>query len=140
MKIMKTPLTATSMKKARQNHKNTMRSTLPKRARRWTRTVHRLLAANAAVAFITEAGSAEPTFTKVLEGPITAAYGDFRCPAWGDYDRDGDLDLFLTRRDGISPLFRNDGHGIFVQTIAGALGAEDSDIAAVQAMGSYLYY
>ena len=32
--------------------------------------------------------------------------------AWGDYDNDGDLDVFMTRTGG-SGLFRNEGHGLF---------------------------
>ena len=34
--------------------------------------------------------------------------------AWGDYDNDGDLDLYLTRRDGPNRLLRNDGSAGFV--------------------------
>ncbi|MSS72290.1 MAG: VCBS repeat-containing protein [Candidatus Latescibacteria bacterium] len=40
--------------------------------------------------------------------------------AWGDFDRDGDPDLFTTSRDGASRLYRNDG-GAFVD-VAGRMG------------------
>jgi len=43
--------------------------------------------------------------------------------AWGDYDGDGDQDLFLSR-DGPNQLFRNDGGGSFseVAAVAGVAG------------------
>ncbi len=33
--------------------------------------------------------------------------------AWGDYDRDGRLDLFVSNVDGRCRLFHNEGHGAF---------------------------
>ncbi len=39
--------------------------------------------------------------------------------AWGDYDNDGDQDLFLTN-DGPNALFRNDGGDVFVDVTAEA--------------------
>jgi hypothetical protein len=44
--------------------------------------------------------------------------------AWFDYDRDGDLDLYMTNRVGANHLWRNDGDGIFVD-VAAALGVAD---------------
>ena len=38
--------------------------------------------------------------------------------AWFDYDRDGDLDLYMTNRVGANHLWRNDGGGIFVDVAA----------------------
>ncbi|MBA3543800.1 MAG: VCBS repeat-containing protein, partial [Chthoniobacterales bacterium] len=35
--------------------------------------------------------------------------------AWFDYDRDGDLDLYMTNRVGSNHLWRNDGGGVFVE-------------------------
>ena len=32
---------------------------------------------------------------------------------WGDYDRDGRLDLFVSNMDGRCRLFHNEGHGAF---------------------------
>ena len=34
--------------------------------------------------------------------------------AWGDYDRDGDLDILLTG-DGMSKIYRNDGSNTFTE-------------------------
>lgn len=41
--------------------------------------------------------------------------------AWFDFDRDGDLDLYLTQRNGANKLFRNNGGAAF-SDIAEALG------------------
>jgi hypothetical protein len=35
--------------------------------------------------------------------------------AWGDYDNDGDADLFLANLSRTNPLYRNDGDGTFIE-------------------------
>ncbi len=45
--------------------------------------------------------------------------------AWFDYDRDGDLDLYMTNRVGANHLWRNDGGGVFID-VAAAVGAADA--------------
>ncbi len=45
--------------------------------------------------------------------------------AWFDYDRDGDLDLYMTNRVGANRLWRNDGGGAFVE-VAASLGVADA--------------
>jgi VCBS repeat protein len=45
--------------------------------------------------------------------------------AWFDYDRDGDLDLYMTNRVGGSHLWRNDSNGVFVD-VAAAVGAANA--------------
>ena len=45
--------------------------------------------------------------------------------AWFDYDRDGDLDLYMTNRIGANRLWRNDGGGRFTE-VAAAVGVADS--------------
>jgi len=45
---------------------------------------------------------------------------------WGDYDNDGDLDLFVTNKEAPNILYRNDGMGFKdVTNIAGLVDAED---------------
>src|SRR5262249_11931424 len=39
--------------------------------------------------------SIDPTFTKITTGPVATEGGDSSGAAWGDYDNDGFLDLFV---------------------------------------------
>jgi len=52
--------------------------------------------------------------------------------AWGDYDKDGDLDILLTGTSAsgsISRVYRNDGAGAFQDISAGLLGVSSSSVA-----------
>ena len=54
-------------------------------------------------------------------GPL----GDTGVPlglAWGDYDNDGDLDLYLADEIAANKLLQNDGGGTFVDVTNGPLG------------------
>jgi len=42
--------------------------------------------------------------------------------AWGDYDDDGDLDLYLVNYSAANRLYRNDGGGAFTDVTSGPLG------------------
>ncbi|MFH1335875.1 MAG: FG-GAP-like repeat-containing protein [Candidatus Zixiibacteriota bacterium] len=55
--------------------------------------------------------------------------------AWGDYDNDGDLDVYLTHGGNPNQLFRNEGGGVFVDATSGPLG--DSDFGDGVAWGDY---
>ena len=62
--------------------------------------------------------SAQVTLTRVLEGDIATDTGYFWGCAWGDYDQDGYLDLFIARtRVDCAPennwLCHNEGDGTF---------------------------
>src|SRR5690606_23684330 len=54
------------------------------------------------------------TFTKVTTGDIVNNAGRSNGSAWGDYDNDGDIDLFVTNGDQPNVqnnfLYRNDGN------------------------------
>ncbi|MAE60779.1 MAG: hypothetical protein CMJ49_05410 [Planctomycetaceae bacterium] len=55
--------------------------------------------------------------------------------AWGDYDNDGDLDLYLTRY-GPNSLFQNNGDGTFTD-VTDAAGVSDDRFSAGSAWGDY---
>jgi hypothetical protein len=63
------------------------------------------------------------TFTEVSEQAKVREYGSGRGSAWGDYDNDGDLDLYVTNQSVASGnrLYRNNGDGTFVD-VAASLG------------------
>ena len=52
-------------------------------------------------------------FTKITSGPLVSDGGKTMSASWGDYDNDGDLDVFLANDQGNDALFRNDGSGNF---------------------------
>lgn len=77
------------------------------------------------------------TFTDVAitVGMIDASYG--RGAAWGDYDNDGDLDLFVSNTVGQQDfLYRNNGNGTFVEVSALA-GMTDVSWGEGVAWGDY---
>jgi uncharacterized repeat protein (TIGR01451 family) len=52
--------------------------------------------------------------------------------AWGDYDNDGDLDILLTGRNGLTPVskvYRNDGAGAFTDIGAGVTAVHSGSVA-----------
>ncbi len=53
------------------------------------------------------------TFTKVSDSPLVNEATWSSGSAWGDYDKDGDIDLAVGGYDGDNLLFKNDGAGNF---------------------------
>ncbi len=54
-------------------------------------------------------------FTKITTGDLISNGAKTMSGSWGDYDNDGDLDVFLAN-DGLSnALFRNDGNFVFTK-------------------------
>jgi hypothetical protein len=60
------------------------------------------------------------TFTKVASGDVVEDPGHFIGCAWGDYDNDGDLDLFVAN-SGNNFLYTNNGDGTFTKVTSGAV-------------------
>ncbi len=60
----------------------------------------------------------ESRFTRVDRGVLVNDVGSSRNSSWGDYDIDGDLDLFVATDRG-NLLYQNNGHGIFTKIIEG---------------------
>jgi len=53
----------------------------------------------------------DSTFTRITAGNIVNDLGNYWTAAWGDYDRDGDLDVFIAMPGANNVLYRNDGNG-----------------------------
>jgi hypothetical protein len=66
------------------------------------------------------------TFTQVASGPPVDLAGQSASACWGDYDNDGNLDLYVANAIGFtggapSSLFHNDGNGVFDQVTSGSI-------------------
>ncbi len=56
------------------------------------------------------------TFTKINNGPITSDLASSLAATWGDYDNDGDIDLYVANNIGYTNfLYRNNGNGSFTK-------------------------
>ncbi|MEW6470510.1 MAG: FG-GAP-like repeat-containing protein [Bacteroidota bacterium] len=64
-------------------------------------------------------------FTKITSGPVVSDGVSTHGGSWGDYDNDGDLDLFTTNGETSNPinnnLYRNDGGGSFTKIVSGSI-------------------
>ncbi len=79
------------------------------------------------------------TFTKITDGDIVTAATKTGGAVWGDYDNDGDADLFVPNNNEADVLYRNDGNFTFTAmptsvieddhrySMAGAWGDYDND-------------
>jgi hypothetical protein len=75
-------------------------------------------------------------FTDVGESAGVADLSDTRAAAWGDFDSDGDLDLYVgfTRRSNRpNKLYRNDGNGRRFVDVAHELALDTSGVESRQA-------
>jgi hypothetical protein len=59
------------------------------------------------------------TFTRVTTGSIATDVANSVCAAWGDYDNDGYLDLFVSSFGGNNLLYRNNRDGTFNKITTG---------------------
>jgi hypothetical protein len=74
------------------------------------------------------------TFTRITNGTVATDTGKSISCAWGDYDNDGFLDLFVTNEGGpgvfptvVNFLYHNNGDGTFTKVTTGSLANEYSD-------------
>ncbi len=61
-------------------------------------------------------------FTKILSGSIVTDVNNSQYGSWGDYDNDGDLDLFVPNYDQNNCLYMNNGNQTFTKVSAGVSG------------------
>ncbi|PYJ98404.1 MAG: hypothetical protein DME23_12165 [Verrucomicrobia bacterium] len=61
------------------------------------------------------------TFSRITSGPPVRESGDWAVAAWGDYDNDGQIDLFVSQYGGNNAVYRNTGHGSFTRISAGRI-------------------
>src|SRR5437763_15650666 len=77
-----------------------------------------LLLAAANLLLATTVFASDVTFTKITTGPVAAGVSG-AAAAWGDYNNDGWIDLYVTTLNGPSYLYRNNGDGTFT-SVTGA--------------------
>jgi enediyne biosynthesis protein E4 len=77
------------------------------------------------------------TFSQVNVKPFTDDLGDTAGVAWGDYDNDGWLDLFVTDFQGRgNRLYHNNGDGTFTRIVSGSV-VNDRGGSSSAAWGDY---
>src|SRR5205809_6890661 len=69
--------------------------------------------------------NAQTNFIKITTGPVVTTPGHFSSCAWGDYDNDGLIDLFVggggSPNDSHNFLFHNEGNGTFISVSCGSI-------------------
>jgi len=82
-----------------------------------------------------ESGTA--SFEKDTSSPLATGGGSSWSASWGDYDNDGDLDVFVANWSGPGNfLFRNEGAGTFTKITSGVL-ITDGGYSACSGWGDY---
>jgi sugar lactone lactonase YvrE len=76
-----------------------------------------------AASFLLGSGLSEAALFTRVEGPSGFLGSGSNGAAWGDYDRDGDLDLFVVDHFNANSLFQNNGSGGFTRVGSDVLPA-----------------
>jgi len=70
----------------------------------------------------------DPTFTPIITGELVTDKRHWHGQAWGDYDNDGDLDLFIQTLDSSwNPIYRNNGDGTFTRVLVPSLQGQHNN-------------
>ena len=77
----------------------------------------------------------EDIFTAITTGPVVTSGGGSAGSSWGDYDNDGDLDLFVAN-SGNNFLYTNNGGGSFTAITTGPV-VTDGGISFSGSWGDY---
>ncbi|MEL6823533.1 MAG: VCBS repeat-containing protein, partial [Calditrichota bacterium] len=85
--------------------------------------------------FLTSTVNAQ-VFTRITTGDIISDQRGSRGSAWGDYNGDGNVDLFLTDIDTVNFLYRNNGNGTFTKILSGDI-ATDAGLSNSASWGDY---
>lgn len=75
---------------------------------------------------IIEAPRVTTLFTKIMSGAVVSGSPDLTRSgaAWGDFDNDGDPDLYVSVYGGTNLLYRNDSGGMFTQISTSPISTE----------------
>ena len=73
----------------------------------------------------------DTTFTDVTSTAGVGHTGKGAAAAWGDYDNDGDFDLFLANKDSVQVLYSNNGNGTFSRMTNSGLAARGTARSAL---------
>jgi PKD repeat protein len=76
------------------------------------------------------------TFTRVTDNTLATTRTNTSCAAFGDFDNDGDQDVFLTEWGKDNWLFKNNGDGTFTR-ISGLEINSNSSISITASWGDY---
>jgi len=75
-------------------------------------------------------------FARIVSGPVVTDIATSWVGAWGDYDNDGDLDLFVTNYDQDNTLYSNNGDGTFTAE-TGSILSTDGGLSSGTCWGDY---
>lgn len=79
-------------------------------------------------------------FREVLNDPVVSLAGNFNSGAWGDYDNDGFLDLFVTQASSTNLLYHNNGDGSFTRVTTGSPVADVTSTAPLDGPAAGLWW
>jgi hypothetical protein len=102
-----------------------------------TAKCHRMAIASLFILMGLNVSGATAPFTKITSGSITTEFHYSVCAAWGDYDGDGWLDLFVGNLRSRNSLFLNNGDGTFSKVTTGPIALTHFDSTHAAAWGDY---